>query len=428
MDYNEALQYMKEAGRRGSIPGLTNIKNLLNELNNPQEELRFIHISGTNGKGSTLAFISTILEEAGYKTGRFISPIVNNYEEQFQINGKSISKDNVTKYINRIDDIVKNMEKKGMDKPTVFEIETAIAFTYFNDEKCDIVTLETGMGGLLDATNIIPSPVLTLIAPISMDHMNFLGNTLSEIAKHKAGIIKPGTYVVSAPQPDEALSAIKEKCDNTKVNLKIVSEDDIKNVRYSIERTVFDYKEYKNLTIQMLGFYQPANAELALEGIHTLNNNGYRISKEAIMTGLSKAQWMGRFQILRRKPLFVIDGAHNESGARALADSIKFYFTNKRIIYIMGVLRDKEYDKIIKVMMPLASKVFTVTPNSDRALCGNELSHKIEKYGYKALYCDTIADAVNRALNEADREDVIVSFGSLSYLGEIFKIINRKSI
>lgn len=430
MNYRQAMDYIGETGKYGSVPGLDNIKNLCEKLGNPQDELKFVHIAGTNGKGSTLAYISTILKEAGYRIGRYISPTIFEYRERIQVNERMISKDALCRHLETVREAIEAMLAEGKAHPTPFEIETALAFLYFKEKKCDIVVLETGLGGTLDATNLITTAVLSVIASISMDHMAFLGDTLSEIAANKAGIMKPGVPVVTTGQKEEVMQVLKERAAALGCPFITVSEQDISRVRYGVEKQRFDYKGLKNIEITLAGTYQIANAALAVEAVRVLAGQGFPVKEEALRAGLKKTVWRGRFTVIAKKPLFIVDGAHNEDAAGKLADSVRFYFTNKKIIYIMGILKDKEYEKIIAKTADLAAQIITVTtPANSRALPAYELAKAVKEYHPSVTAVDSLQEAVEMSYLLADKDSVILAFGSLSYLGELIHIVeNRHTI
>ncbi|MDD2973413.1 MAG: bifunctional folylpolyglutamate synthase/dihydrofolate synthase [Lachnospiraceae bacterium] len=432
MNYKETMEYIEEMTKYGSVLGLENMRNLLQCLNNPQEELKFVHIAGTNGKGSTLSFISTVLTCAGYKVGRYISPTIFEYRERIQINGKMISKVELAAYMTRIKDAVEQMTEEGLPHPTPFEIETALSFLYFKEKKCDIVVLETGLGGREDATNIITTTLVAVLTNISMDHMAFLGETLEKIAYQKAGIIKNGCYVISAKQETTAMQVVEEVCREQQAALTVVNQAGIKSVKSSLTKQSFSYESanhilYKKMEISLLGTYQIKNAILAIEVLGRLQKLGYSISEKALRKGLLETVWIGRFTVIARNPLFIVDGAHNEDAARQLRDTIEFYFTNKKIIYIMGILKDKEYGKIIQETYSYGTHIITVTtPKNPRAMPAYELAQEIQPYHNSVTVADSLQEAVEMSYLLADKDSVIIAFGSLSYLGELIRIVEHR--
>ena len=428
MNYNEALEYVEAVSKYGIVPGLDSIRELCRRLGNPQDELKFVHIAGTNGKGSTLAYVSTILQSAGYRVGKYISPVIFEYRERIQIGKRMITKAALCEGLELIREICDRMVEDGFHHPTPFEIETALAFWYFRREQCDIVVLETGMGGLMDATNLITTTQVAVLVSIGMDHMQYLGKTLAEIAAQKAGIIKNACYVVSMKQQPEAMTVIEEVCRQKSCELCIADSSQATHIRYGMEKQFFDYAGYRKLEITMAGKFQIDNAALAVEVIRALEGCGYVISEKALRKGLKETQWKGRFSLLGKKPFFVVDGAHNEDAAQKLADSIEFYFTNKRIIYIMGILRDKEYEKVISLTEKYADQIITVTPANPRAMHAYELAQEVARIHPNVTAVDSLEEAVEMSYLLAGKDDVIIAFGSLSYLGDLMKVVDRKAV
>lgn len=428
MNYREALEYIESTSQYGSVLGLESIRVLLKKLDNPQKELKFVHIAGTNGKGSTLSFISTVLKEAGYRVGRYISPTIFEYRERIQINEAYISKADLGRYMTRVKEACDSMVAEQMAHPTPFEIETALSFLYFKEKKCDIVVLETGLGGTLDATNIIENTLVAVIASISMDHMAFLGDTLEKIAENKAGIIKNNCYVISTNQEDAVIRVLKAKAEEKGAEFSIADTTKVKSIKTSLKKQSFSYQNYKKIEISLLGKHQISNCILAICVLEKLTDLGFSISTEQMLAGLKKAEWQGRFSILAQNPLFLIDGAHNEDAAEKLAESIQMYFTNKKIIYIMGVLRDKEYEKIIKATYSFAAHIITVTtPNNPRAMHAYDLAQVVKEYHPSVTVADSLEEAVEVSYLLADKDSVILAFGSLSYLGDLSRIVEKRN-
>ena len=426
MKYAEAVEYMESLSSYGIVPGLGNIRNLCEKLGNPQKDLKFVHIAGTNGKGSVLAFVSTILKTAGYQVGRYVSPTIFEYRERIQINNHSITKKALVEYVERMKKICEELVQKGKPHPTPFEVETAMAFAYFKEQGCDIVVMETGMGGRQDATNIIENTLVAVLVSISMDHMQFLGKDLTCIATEKAGIIKRGCHVVTAAQEQPVLQVIQKQAEQLAVSVTVAQKQP-KKIRYGLEKQKFDYENRKNLEISLGGKHQIGNAVLALEVVSALQEMGYLITEKAIRNGLKETKWPGRFSLLSKKPYFVVDGAHNEDAAKKLAESIEFYFTNKRIIYIMGILRDKEYEKIIELTHGYADQILTVaTPNQSRTLSSYELATEVAKVHHNVTAVDSLEEAVEMAYLLAGKEDVIIAFGSLSFTGKLMNILEKR--
>jgi dihydrofolate synthase/folylpolyglutamate synthase len=461
MTYEEAREFIKNANQYGIVPGLGTITELLKRLGDPQEQLRIIHVAGTNGKGSTSSFIATILAAAGFRVGRYLSPAVFSYREIIQIveekqkqeapdivssqnslkehhtdsmfenqesiESENISRDGVVETLTKIIPVCEAMTAEGLSHPTSFEIETAMAFLYLLWEKVDYAVVEVGMGGRLDSTNVIRNPVCSVITSISMDHNQFLGDTLTKIAIEKAGIIKQGVPIITCNQDKEVIQVIKQKAKEKDALLTIADLQQITQIRHSLEAISFiDSMDNEQYEFSLLGDYQPGNALLALRTIQVLKNLGVSIGVSAMKKGLANTKWSGRFQMIARKPYVFIDGAHNEGAAISLKKSIQTYFTNRRIIYIMGVLADKDYKAILDHTASLADCIITITPNNSRALSSTELAKEANHYCNQVLDAGHIEQAVNLALEEAKEEDIILAFGSLSYLSEVVNTLKTK--
>lgn len=428
MNDQQAMAYIGELSRYGSVPGLESIRELCRRLGDPQERVPVIHIAGTNGKGSTLSYLSAILAAGGCRVGSYSSPAVTDYRERFMLNSKMIAKAVFTKLLTRVAEAAEQMAAEGYAHPTVFEVETALAFCFFEEKKCDVAVVETGMGGLLDATNLIEKPLVSVLTSISMDHMQFLGDTLGAIAAHKAGIIKEECPVVSVSQKEEAALVIEKTAAKRHAPLSIADVKAVSGIRYGLSGQSFHYGGFRSLKISLAGMWQIENAALAVETVRVLNERGFRIDETALRKGLLSAQWRGRLTVLQKKPYVIADGAHNPDAAEKLAKSLSFYFTNKPKVFIMGVLRDKDYEAMIKQMAPLAEQLIAVTPpDNPRALHAYELAQAVRKVNEHVTAADSLEEAVEMAYLLTPPEGVIVAFGSLSYLGKLEAVIrNRK--
>ncbi|MFU0784165.1 MAG: Folylpolyglutamate synthase/Dihydropteroate synthase [Thermoanaerobacterium thermosaccharolyticum] len=416
MNYQDAIDYIHNTHKFGMKLGLDNIKRLLMHLGNPQNNLKFIHVAGTNGKGSTCAFINSILLEAGFKVGLYTSPYLEEFEERMRINNQNIPKDKLIYYVEYIKPIIEKIVDEGYNHPTEFEIITAIAFKYFCDENVDFVVLEVGLGGRFDATNVIESSLVSVITTIDYDHMDKLGDTLEKIAFEKAGIIKENGTVVSFYQKDEALKVIEEVSRFKNASLSVMDINDVKIKESNSNHQVFDYKNYKNLKISIIGKHQIYNASLAVMAVEKLKQYGINISEDVIRRGLSKTKWPGRIEVISRSPLIVIDGAHNPQGMTVLKDALNL-FTYDRLILVIGMLKDKDTDSMLKLIVPEADLIITTKPISDRAYTAEELSQKIAYDD--VLHFEKIDDAINEALKSAGKNDLILFCGSLYMIGHV---------
>ncbi|RKQ33923.1 bifunctional folylpolyglutamate synthase/dihydrofolate synthase [Oceanobacillus halophilus] len=423
MIYEEAIQYINSPKYHGMKLGLDNIRALMAALGNPQKQLKFIHVAGTNGKGSVASYLAHILTEAGYKTGLFTSPYIEQFNERIQVNHEKISNESLGKITGEVKEKILEMKQN----PTEFEIITAISFQYFYEQQCDIVVLEVGLGGKLDSTNVIDTPILSVITPISYDHQSFLGTTLTEIAGEKAGIIKENAKVLLYPQDKDAEEVIYQAAREKNAVVYQPDFGAIKDVRSSLTGQYFSYQSYQDLQISLLGEHQLKNAALAIEAVHLLNEAGFSVHDATLRKGLSKTTWPGRFEIIHQNPVVVIDGAHNIDSIQALVDNLTKYFSKKKIIAILGVLKDKDVDKILEEVSPVINQFITVTPDSPRAVGAEELATLLEEKNIPVTSSETYEEAVQLAFQEAREDDVICAFGSLYYIGAVRRIVrNRK--
>ncbi|MBR1599408.1 MAG: bifunctional folylpolyglutamate synthase/dihydrofolate synthase [Lachnospiraceae bacterium] len=491
--YDEAIEYINAIGQKGSILGLGPVTELLSRLGNPQEKLNIIHVAGTNGKGSICTFLEMLYREEGKRVGRYISPTIHDYLERFQINGEMMAEDVFARLLAKVEEAVYGMGEEGCGLPTAFEIETAVAFMYFVEEKVDIVILEVGMGGREDATNVIKHPLCTVFANIGMDHMQFLGDTIEKIAYEKAGIIKAGCPAVSYPSDERALNVLRkeyeavnsvnteaseggpdgafnkkdekngivtdgqedemdsfvsriDKCIDAKQMFTVADISKLQILSESLEVSTFIYKG-EEYSISLAGTYQIYNAVTAIETKLMLDGH---LVKEALL----KARWEGRFQKICDEPLFIKDGAHNVQGVEALKDSLKLHFTNACFIFIIGVLKDKEYEKMMEIMCPMAKACYLIKPQNARGLDTYVLTEVVSRYCEDVTRCVSVDEAVDMAVDKwremtsgfcgrdansesadadyhsieeagysSDGNVVIVAWGSLSYIGDV--VLNK---
>ena len=450
MNYIEAMEFLEETKKYGSQLGLTSIRNLMAELGNVQDEIPLVHIGGTNGKGSVGAMLSQVLTESGYKVGRFCTPDVFTYEDEFQMNGINIEKDRLAQLFTKVKEACDKLTSQGKPHPTRFEVETAAAFLWFYEENCDMALLEVGMGGATDATNLIKKPLVSVLTSISMDHIRFLGNSLGEIATVKSGIIKPQVPIVTMEQKPEAFARIEKKAKEMQAELIVAKADQAqqitqKNGRYVFEWNVPDYvhkekeavectekimldkqdNEFRkmqqeiHINLSLCGAFQVENAICVLNVLQILQKKYPKITTETIQHGLAHTTWHGRMEQLGAEPDFYLDGAHNEDAVRKLRKTLDEGFSDCRIVYIMGVLADKDYEKMIQMMFRPGDHVYTVTPKNPRALDGKELEKQLLEQKIDARYCENVQDAVLYALRDAQAGDMILAFGSLSYLRNV---------
>ena len=415
MTYEEALSYIHSICWKGSKLGLDRTRELLGKLDDPQKELKFIHIAGTNGKGSTAAMLSSILEEAGYRVGLYTSPFINRFNERMQVNHQPIPDEELA----ALTEYVRPHADAMADSPTEFELITALAMVWFARQKCDIVVLEVGMGGELDSTNIIDVPEAAVIAAMGLDHVKELGPTMADIARAKAGIIKEGGRVVSYggnPEADEVIAAV---CRARKASLRQPDFSAIVPGDFGLEGQTFSYKGWRGLRIPLVGAYQMNNAAVVLETVEVLRQRGWNISDEAVRQGLADTRWPARFEVLRRDPVFIVDGGHNPHGIRATAESLRRLFPGRKITFVTGVMADKDVEHILGLIVPLAEQFFTVRPDNPRAMDAGELAARIEAMGAKATACASVRDGVDRAIQAEGPHGVACALGSLYMSGEV---------
>ena len=415
MTYEEALSYIHSICWKGSKLGLDRTRELLGKLDDPQKELKFIHIAGTNGKGSTAAMLSSILEEAGYRVGLYTSPFINRFNERMQVNHQPIPDEELA----ALTEYVRPHADAMADSPTEFELITALAMVWFARQKCDIVVLEVGMGGELDSTNIIDVPEAAVIAAMGLDHVKELGPTMADIARAKAGIIKEGGRVVSYggnPEADEVIAAV---CRARNASLCQPDFSAIVPGDFSLEGQTFSYKGWCGLRIPLVGAYQMNNAAVVLETVEVLRQRGWSVSDEAVRKGLADTRWPARFEVLRRDPVFIVDGGHNPHGIRATAESLRRLFPGRKITFVTGVMADKDVEHILGLIVPLADQFFTVRPDNPRAMDAGELAARIEAMGAKATACASVQDGVDRAIQAEGPHGVACALGSLYMSGEV---------
>lgn len=425
LTYQEALTWLNAPKYSATRPGLNPIRELMRRLGNPQDGLKYVHVAGTNGKGSTCAFLDSVLRAAGYRTGLYTSPFLEHFTERIRVDGEEIPEEDVACLTEKVREQAVAMAEDGWVEPTVFEMVTAVAFLYFRERGCDAVVLEVGMGGRLDATNLVRAEdkAISVIARLGMDHMQFLGDTLAEIAGEKAGIICDGTPVVSTAQEPEARAVLEEAARAHGVS--ILFTDDLpapEVVSSSLDGQTFrigDSDAGEPLTIRLLGTYQLSNAMTAYAAIRVLREEGWTISEEALRVGFAKTRWEGRFELVHKDPVVIIDGAHNPNGVESLVKSLKSVFPGEKFSFITGVLADKDYAQMVELVAPLAKRFLTVTPDCARALPSVKFADYLrKKTGVPVIDCGEPEKAAELSLREFS-DDVICAFGSLYYIGEI---------
>lgn len=415
MNVNEAIEYIHSVCWKGSIPGLERTQELLQKMGNPEKSLKFVHIAGTNGKGSTAAMTASILRKAGYRTGLYTSPYIYRFHERMQIDGVEISDQDLVEVTEYVKPFADSMEQS----PTEFELVCAIAFEYFKRRNCDIVVLEVGMGGEMDATNVIETPEAAVITNIGLDHTEVLGDTLEKIAETKGGIIKPNGHAVIYRGKASVEAVFERICAERNNTLKKADFEHLIGKSSSLDGQFFDCGDRKDLFLPLLGEHQLHNAAVVLAVADTLIESGWKISEENIREGLRDVKWPGRFDIVSRDPLFIIDGGHNPQCIEALAKNIAEYLQDRRVIALTGVLADKDYADMYRPIMPMIEQFVCVTPPNPRRLTAEKLAEYLMAVGAKATPSASVEDGVKKAIEFCGDDGVVLCFGSLYSIGSI---------
>ena len=415
MTANEAIEYIHSVCWKGSIPGLGRTQELLAKMGNPEKKLKFVHIAGTNGKGSTAAMTASILRKAGYRTGLYTSPFIYRFHERMQVDGVEISDEDLAAVTEYVKPLAQSMEVS----PTEFELVCCIAFEYFLRQNCDIVVLEVGMGGAFDATNVIEAPEVAVITNIGLDHTEVLGDTVEKIAETKAGIFKDGGKAVVYRSTPSVEAVYENICAQRNVSLKKADFEGLKLLSRGLEGQTFDCGSRKELFLPLLGDHQLHNAAVVLGIMDSLIEGGWNITEENIRDGLRDTRWPGRFDIMRRDPLFIIDGGHNPQCIEALVTNIRDYLEGKRLIVLTGVLADKDYADMYKPVMAYAEQFVCITPPNPRKLDAALLAQYLRQAGAKATACESISAGVAKAMELVGTDGVVLCFGSLYSIGAI---------
>lgn len=416
MNANDAIAYIHSVCWKGSIPGLERTQELLRLMGNPEKQTKFVHIAGTNGKGSTAAMTASILRKAGYRTGLYTSPYIYRFHERMQVDGVEITDEELSE----ITEYVKPLAESMAESPTEFELVSCIAFEFFKRKKCDIVVLEVGMGGALDSTNVIDVPEVAVITNIGLDHTDVLGNTLEEIAETKAGIFKEGGRAVAYRSTPGVEAVLQRVCKERHVHLKMADFESLQSIAHSLEGQTFSCGNRKELFLPLLGSHQLHNAAVVLAVVDTLIDRGWNITEENIREGLRDVRWPGRFDIMRHDPLFIIDGGHNPQCIEALVQNIKDYLQGKKLVVLTGVLSDKDYAEMYKPVTPYVQQFICVTPPNPRKLEAEQLAKFLSSTtGIPAAPYAKIEDGVAAAVEAAGDDGVVLCFGSLYMIGAI---------
>lgn len=415
MTGEEAISYIHSMVWNRKATGYEHAKALLAKMGNPQKQLKYVHIGGTNGKGSTAAMMAAVLQAAGYKVGLYTSPYIYRFHERMQINGVCISDEDLTETTEEVKKIADEMP----DCPSEFALVCCIAFSYFAKQECDIVVLEVGMGGANDSTNVIDCPEVAMITNIGLDHTEYLGSTLEEIAKTKAGILKANGTAVFYPNEPSVEAVFRKACEEKHIGFTFADFQDLRLRKHSLEGQIFDYKGWKGIQIPLLGEHQLRNAAMVLSAIEQLQKKGWDIREDEVRQGLMQVRWPGRFEVIRKAPIFIIDGGHNPQCIEALAQNVRDYLKGKKVLAITGVVADKDYGMMYQPILPLISEFICITAPTPRKLAGETLAEMLRQVGAKAKACGDIKEAVLMAQEKAGEDGAVLCFGSLYSIGEI---------
>ncbi len=422
MNCEEAIQYIHSVGWHSSTPGTGRMTELLHALNDPQDSLSCIHVAGTNGKGSTCAMLDSILRAAGYRVGLFTSPYIRAFAERIRINGQNIKDTELASLTEEVKKTVMALDIKV----TEFELITAIGFLYFKQQKVDYVVLEVGLGGRFDPTNVIKKPLLSIITGIDFDHTALLGNTIQEIAAEKAGIIKEGCPCLYGGEENAAYRTIRTFADMRHAPFYTVDRSSYRKTEADLSGTVFDFDQYQNLHLSLLGSYQPYNATVVLTAIDILGQRGISIPEEAVRQGLANTRWMARFELLATDPIVIYDGGHNPQGVTAAVKSIREYFPEQQVNILSGVMTDKDFDAMVEELKGVCRRVFTVTPQTPRALSAQEYAAQFASHQIPSAAFDSIADGVRAAFCDSRENGVpLICLGSLYLYSDVANEVEK---
>lgn len=421
MNVQEAIAYIHSMRWDRRLTGYELAKELLGKMGNPEKKLKYVHIGGTNGKGSTAAIIASILQKAGYKTGLFTSPYLFRFQERMQVNGEEIADEDLAS----VTEYVKTFSEQMETQPSEFALVCCIAFEYFTRQDCDIVVLEVGMGGANDATNVIDCPEVAILTNIGLDHTEYLGHTVEDIARTKAGILKENGVAVCYPNTASVEGVLKECCQQKHVEQIVVDFESLKRIKRDFRGEVFDCGERKNLVLPLLGHHQVYNAAVALSAIDVLTKKGWKISEEAVSRGMQEVRWPGRFEVLHEEPLLIVDGGHNPQCMEALAQNLHDYLSDRNVIAITGILADKACGEMFQPVLPYVSEFLCITPPSPRKMEATELAEFLHRAGGKTTACKSIKEALELAWERSGKEGAVVCFGSLYSVCEIISIFEK---
>lgn len=422
MTYDEAIEFIHSVGRFKTTTGLSRIQNLLEALGNPQEQIRCIHVAGTNGKGSVCAMLESVLRHAGYRTGLFTSPFIRHFEERIRVNGECIPEEDLAQITAQVRSAAEQME----EMPCEFELITAIGFLYFCRQKVDVVVLEVGLGGRFDATNVIKQPLLSVITGIDFDHTELLGNSIQAIAAEKAGIIKENCPCLYGGSDSSACRTIGTIAKLRNAPFHTVDRTEFRISEQTLDGTIFDFRTLHDLKIPLLGSFQPHNATIVLTALELIGEQGYSVTESQIRKGLSKVQWQARFELISRDPVVIFDGGHNPQGVGAAVDGMNLYFPEQKVNLLTGVMSDKGYDEMIEKLKPITEHAFTVCTGGVRALSAQGYAESFRLHKVDATAYETVEDGVRAAITAArENGSPVLCLGSLYLYRDISDAVEK---
>lgn len=423
MDMDKVIQYINTNRGNGQKESLNRLFKLLDRVGNPHKNLNYIHITGTNGKGSTSALFYSVLKEANLTVGIFTSPHLEKVNERIRLNDDMIADEDYIRIVEKIEPVILELEEEMSENFYAFELLTTVAFLYFQEKQPDLVLLEAGIGGRLDSTNVIEESLVSVITSIGLDHMKTLGNTKEEIIYEKAQILKENDRLVVGPVEDRLKPIVRQRAEAVNGLATFIRKEDIIIHETTLEQQVFDYKDWKNVTLSMVGTHQIENACLVLEAFNTLNARGVFISKEAVLKGLKKAHWPGRFEKVLDEPLFYMDGAHNEAGVKRLVETLEETFPDNKFHFVVGMMQDKEYEVMLDQVQHLAKEFILVSPDPYRGFDVDAVAEMLRGKGHQAIIKSDMADVLTYIENEISKEDTVIQFGSLYLVGDVKRLM-----
>lgn len=422
MDYRQAVEFVESSSIVRERYGLEKLQQALHLLGDPHHHTEFVHIAGTNGKGSTAAMTASVLQTAGYRTGLYTSPHLMRYNERMQIDGVPISDED---FVEAASQVQRVCEQLG-GVPIVFEVLTLMALWYFAQQHCDIVVLEVGIGGLLDSTNVIPSPKAAIITQLGMDHTETLGNTLEEIAAQKGGIVKEGTPTVMALQEPSAVAVVQQICNQHHAPLALADPERLRVLDASVAGQTLEDREYGKLMLPLAGAHQRKNAANVLEAVAMLRTQGYRISDDDVREGIAKTVWPARFERLSTAPDFILDGGHNPQCLHAATAALREYYPGQKVVFLVGMMADKDTDHMLAEMASIAKSFVCIRPDSPRAMQPQLLAQQLtERFHLPACACGSVREGIAEATRQAGKEGVVCALGSLYLAGEVRAAFGR---